>query len=168
VALVAGLLVYPPALILLFLGAVVYVISSMAGSRMRALMPPFRQLGPLIAAAAALASFADGNTAAIAGTLPEDARRLAPLRRIVGWISRDSVNVGDMRGLAIEYLNMFLFLDRTALYFAAREITARRRELQVPSRPSATSTRPSRSRPIAPARRAGRGRRSSRRTRPRS
>jgi len=115
----------------------------------RVLMPPFRQLGPLIAAAAALASFADGNTAAIAGTLPEDARRLAPLRRIVGWISRDSVNVGDMRGLAIEYLNMFLFLDRTALYFAAREITARRRELQRAIAAVGDIDAPSRSRPIA-------------------
>lgn len=123
---------WPPAVILLAVGAIGSLIGRVSVARpLRVVAGAFRQLNPLIAAAEVL-SFLDGEaTSPLLTTLRADARRLSRLRRIASWAGRDSTATlaGDLPGLLFEYLNMVFWLDANALFFGARELRARAPEL---------------------------------------
>jgi DNA mismatch repair ATPase MutS len=91
----------------------------------------FRQVGPLIAAAATIGALPLPSTA-LTGRLRGHVSALAGLRRIAGWVSRDrsGAAAGDLGGLVIEYLNLLFFLDANALFFGARELRAHADDLR--------------------------------------
>ncbi|HEX5474992.1 MAG TPA: hypothetical protein VFX12_10055 [Vicinamibacterales bacterium] len=99
-------------------------IRAATAGRVRALIGSFRQLGPLIGAADALAFLIADDTSTITAPLGVDAHALAPLRRIAAWVSRDATASDDLIASAFEYLNILFLLDANALYFAARRLRA--------------------------------------------
>jgi MutS domain V len=123
---------WPPALLLLGAGAIVsLVLRAGVASHLQVVVGPFRQVGPLVAAAATLAGAVGDEAGDIAGTLAADVASLRRLRRIASWASRDTgaAAAGDLAAVLYEYLNLLFFIDANALYFGARELRARAPEL---------------------------------------
>jgi hypothetical protein len=85
----------------------------------------FRQVGPLLSAARALAVLDSADTAGITGTLKSDLHALRRLGRIARWVSRDPLTANEILLSVMEYLNVLLLMDANALYFAGRELQAR-------------------------------------------
>jgi hypothetical protein len=87
----------------------------------------FRQVAPLVNAAATLAEIDDEATRPITGRLHADVAALRRLRGYAGWVSRDrtAAATGSIGATLLEYLNLLFLVDLTVLYFAAREIGAR-------------------------------------------
>ena len=86
----------------------------------RHLRGPFRQVGPLLAAAETLDRIELADANALTGTLHADIARLSRLRRIAGWVSGDVI---------FKCLNVLLCLDANALFFGSRELKAHGPEL---------------------------------------
>lgn len=105
-----------------------------------AIVSSIRQCAPLISTAAAL-RFIDGDDVQpIAGSLRDDVPKLARLKWISSWangnpfmLSFDSaqsaVILSDLVGAVYEYLNLFLLLDATGVYFGLRDLNAQRQSL---------------------------------------
>lgn len=129
-AVLAGLLLNPfwPGLwlVVVVLAPANLVLRVVSARRLASVLGAFRQVGPLLTAAAALSPLADGPWSAITGPLRAGLPRLARLRRYARWVGRDSAPAaaGDIASTALEYLNLLFLLDLNALYFAAREIKA--------------------------------------------
>jgi MutS domain V len=87
----------------------------------------FRQVAPLVNAAATLATIDDEASRPITGPLHADVRTLRRLRAYARWVSRDrtAAAAGSIGATLLEYLNLLFLVDLTVLYFAAREIRAR-------------------------------------------
>ncbi len=121
---------WPQALVFLAAGAVVSIATRLfVASYMPLVLGPFRQLGPLIAAAAELSSMGVAGAEPITATLAPDVARLTRLRRIAAWVSRDTSSSLDLSSIVVEYLNILLLFDANALYFGARELRDRSGEL---------------------------------------
>jgi hypothetical protein len=121
-----------PALILLAAGIVGSLLVRASVARQLGIATSaFRHVSPLVAAAEVMSSLADDATAPIIGTLRLDAARLSRLRRIANWAGRDPTGaiVGDLQALFFEYLNKVFWLDASALFFGASELTERAPEL---------------------------------------
>jgi hypothetical protein len=65
----------------------------------------------------------------ILATLDRDVRRLARLRRVASWVSRDASSGADLASIALEYLNTIFLFDANAAYFGGRELRERSSEL---------------------------------------
>lgn len=116
--------IWPP-LFLFVLAALVanLTIRIATGRRVGGEIAWFRQVGPLLSAASALAPGFDGeDTATITGTLRTDLRALGRLGAIARWVSRDPLTTGEPVGVMLEYLNLALLMDVNALFFAGREL----------------------------------------------
>jgi energy-coupling factor transporter ATP-binding protein EcfA2 len=87
----------------------------------------FRQVGPLMSVARALAACETPATAAITGGMAADRAALRRLGAIARWVSRgnDAGASTDLIGALIEYINIQLLMDVNALYFASRELRTR-------------------------------------------
>src|SRR5580765_1439539 len=87
----------------------------------------FRQVGPLMSVAHALAGCDGPDTAAITGGMAADRAALRRLGAIARWVSRgsDTGAPTDLVGAIIEYINIQLLMDVNALYFASRELRTR-------------------------------------------
>ena len=87
----------------------------------------FRQVGPLMSVARALAACETPATAAITGGMAADRAALRRLGAIARWVSRgnDAGASTDLIGAVIEYINIQLLMDVNALYFASRELRTR-------------------------------------------
>jgi hypothetical protein len=135
VSMLAALVLVPiwPALIFLL------AVGALAGSVLRGTIArdlqivtgAFRQVGPLISAAATIGTLPLPSTE-LTGRLRGHVSALAGLRRIAGWVSRDrsGAAAGDLGGLVIEYLNLLFFLDANALFFGGRELRAHAADLR--------------------------------------
>ena len=97
------------------------------GQRVGGVVGSFRQVAPLVSAAATLASIDDEASASITGPLCTDVPQLRRLRGYARWVSRDrtAAAAGSLGATLLEYFNVLFVLDLTVLYFAAREIRAR-------------------------------------------
>ena len=93
--------------------------------RLSPLLQPLRQVGPLLAVAATLSSLLRAEAAPLGESLSADLPRLARLRRMAGWVSRDASRANDVLAALREYVNLILNLDGNVLYFAAPEVEAR-------------------------------------------
>ena len=125
-------IVAPPFALLLIAGALGGLIARTVVSRsLQVVTGAFRQVSPLLTIAGTLATCDLGAPASFVGTLREDVRRLARLKRVASWASRDSSGAlgGDLAGIVLEYLNLVFWLDANALFFGARELRARAPEL---------------------------------------
>jgi hypothetical protein len=135
VSMLAALVLVPiwPALIfLLALGALAgSVLRGTIARDLQIVTGAFRQVGPLISAAATIGALPLPSTE-LTGRLRGHVSALAGLRRIAGWVSRDrsGAAAGDLGGLVIEYLNLLFFLDANALFFGGRELRARAADLR--------------------------------------
>src|SRR6202030_2092328 len=90
VAVVALVPFWPALVFLLAAGAVANLIARGTGARRLLIVAgAFRQVGPLLGAAGALASFDGPAVASIIGSLSVDGPRLLHLRRISSWAGRD-------------------------------------------------------------------------------
>lgn len=87
----------------------------------------FRQVAPLVDAAATLAAIDDEAFRSITGPLRTDAPSLRRLRGYARWVSRDrtAAAAGNLGATLLEYLNLLFLADLTLLYFAAGELRAR-------------------------------------------
>lgn len=105
-----------------------------------AIASSIRQCAPLIGTAAALRFIAGDDVRSIAAPLHDDVPKLARLKWISSWangnpfmLSFDSaqaaVIVSDLIGAVYEYLNMFLLLDATGVYFGLRDLNTHRQSL---------------------------------------
>lgn len=127
-AMLAALLLapfWPPA----FLAAVALVVINLivratTATRIRALVGTFRQVAPLIDAAAALRDLPGDGPNPYAATLRAEVPRLARLRKIARWVSRDALSAGELPAAIFEYLNLLFLLDVNAVYFGARDLDA--------------------------------------------
>jgi hypothetical protein len=90
----------------------------------------FRQVGPLLSAANALAALDTARSAAITGSLKSDLHALKRLGTVARWVSRDPATTNDIVFSAMEYLNVLFLLDANALYFASRDLQARPLQLR--------------------------------------
>ena len=97
--------------------------------RLRVVMGPFRQVGPLLAAAETFSTIERPGAKALTGTLRADLAKLSRLRRIVGWVSSGADGSVDPGTVAGKYVNALLCLDPSALFFGSRELTAHGPEL---------------------------------------
>ena len=123
-------IVWPPALLLVALGAAVSIGTQLfVSSAMTLVFGPFRQLGPLVAAADALRFLDTEGAGPITGSLAADVAALARVRRIAAWVTRDAAASFDPFSVLYEYLNMLFLFDANALYFGGRELRARSGEL---------------------------------------
>jgi hypothetical protein len=97
------------------------------GQRVGAVVGSFRQVAPLVNAAATLATIDDQASRPITGPLQTDVPALRRLRGYARWVSRDrtAAAAGSLGATLLEYLNLLFLLDLTVLYFAAREIRKR-------------------------------------------
>jgi len=122
--------IWPVALVGVAIGGVLSLVVRAAVTRhLRRVVGPFRQVGPLLAAAETLATIAFPGTAPITGTLNADVAKLTRLRRVAAWVGRETAGSFDLGGVLFEYLNLLLCLDANALFFGARELKARGPEL---------------------------------------
>ena len=80
------------------------------------ILTPMRHMGPLLRTAGRLA---DLEGVAPAG-IPDDLRRLRPLRWIAECVSKDAVVSGEVIAAIWEYLNLAFILDANALLLASR------------------------------------------------
>jgi hypothetical protein len=87
----------------------------------------FRQVGPLLSVARALAPCETPEAAAITGGMAANRAALRRLGAMARWVSRggDTGAPTDLAGFIIEYINIQLLMDINALYFASRELQAR-------------------------------------------
>ncbi|MQA92285.1 MAG: hypothetical protein GEU90_19000 [Gemmatimonas sp.] len=85
------------------------------------ILAPMGQMRTLIRTAEGLVRISGLEEARPAG-LPEDLRRLRPLRMIASWISRDAFSRDEGSASFFEYLNLLLLLDANALLFGARHL----------------------------------------------
>ena len=91
---------------------------------LRVVRGPFRQLGPLLAAAKTIDAIEFPGADALAGTLHADLARLARLRRMAGWVSRGLRGPFDLGGAIFKCVNVLLCLDANALFFGSRVLKA--------------------------------------------
>jgi hypothetical protein len=129
VAVLLGFAVRDAALLPLLLVAVCLGLALRAriGWRIAAVMRPFRAAGQLIDAAIRIAAtepVAEPTTRA----LKEHARSLRRLARLAAWMGRD-LGRGDLGSLVLDYANVLLALDGTALLLSHFEARRRSREL---------------------------------------
>ena len=89
----------------------------------------FRQVGPLLAAAAELKILDTDETAAITGSLASDLSALRRLGGVARWVSRDPLATDALTFAFLELLNMLFLMDANALYFAGREVRAKAPQL---------------------------------------
>ncbi len=128
-ALVLGL-IWPGLLFFAVIGFIAnFVIRIAAARRIGIEIVWFRQVGPLISSAQALAGLADDETAGITGSMTSDLVALRRLGAIARWVSRDPIAVGDLAGILLEFLNVLLLLDANAVYFASHELQSRAPQL---------------------------------------
>jgi len=126
VTLMAGI-VWHGVLLLAMLGfAVNVVVRLVTARRVGAEALWFRQVGPLMSAARALAQ-CDLRAEALTGDMQRDLAALRSLGAIARWVSRgsDSGAPTDIVGAIVEYINIQLLMDVNALYFASRELRSR-------------------------------------------
>ena len=102
------------------------ILRATAASHLRVLGATFRQIGPLVDAASHLRDLRLADAAVVTAPLDADLARLAPLRRIAGWIGRPEgqAAAGDLGAIVIEYLNLVFSLDGNAVFFGARHLRA--------------------------------------------
>jgi hypothetical protein len=108
--------------------AVNVVIRAVTTGRVRNEAMWFRQVGPLLSSARALAVVCnEPATAAMIGGMNDDLDALRRLGAVARWVSRggDSGAPTDLGGALVEYINVQLLLDVNALYFASRELAVR-------------------------------------------
>jgi hypothetical protein len=82
------------------------------------LLRPMGQMAPLIKAAESLSRL-PGIVEPQPPDLIEDLRRLRPLRRIAGWVTRDTTPDESLGKSVAEWVNLLLLLDANALLFGA-------------------------------------------------
>lgn len=85
----------------------------------------FRQVDPLLTAAAALRPLTRPETASLTSAL-DNLADLQAVRRVARWAGRDSSGAvyGEISGVIREYLNLLFALDGNVLYFGARVLRA--------------------------------------------
>jgi MutS domain V len=123
---------WPPAVLAVGAGTVLnLILRGTIADRLRGVTGPFRQVGPLLAVAERLGRVHADDTEPLTGGLAAHVRALAKLRRIANWAGRDTTAAlaGDLAALAVEYLNLLLFLDANVLFFGAHELRRRTPEL---------------------------------------
>lgn len=123
--------VWPRAL-LVFIGTslVNIVVRSTIGGTVSSIAQPFRLLNRLIGIARQLAQSRAPEIAGHAALLRESAGRLANLGRAAGWLSWESPDTEDLRGLLYSYVNNAFLLDLNLLTFSLREIGRRRGDIR--------------------------------------
>ncbi len=122
---------WPGARLLLALGVIGgIVIRGTIAHRLQLAVGSFRQLGPLVAAADALSRLSIPGAESATTGLANDVRTLARIRRIATWVGRETAASGDIVSLVLEYLNLVLLIDANALFMGARELNARRADIQ--------------------------------------
>jgi hypothetical protein len=124
--------IWPALIFLLAVGALAgSVLRGTVARDLQIVTGAFRQVGPLISAAATIGALPLPSTE-LTGRLRGHVSALAGLRRIAGWVSRDrsGAAAGDLAGLVIEYLNLLFFLDANALFFGGRELRAHAADLR--------------------------------------
>ena len=115
-------LVWPIAILGVAAGVVAtMLVYAKVARQLRVVRGPFRQLGPLLAAAKTLDTIEFPDSDALIGTLRADLARLSRLRRIAGWVSGGS---GGLGGAIFKCVNVLLCLDANALFFKSRELKA--------------------------------------------
>ena len=92
--------------------------------QLRVVRGPFRQLGPLLAAAKTIDTIEFPGSDALIGTLHADLARLSRLRRVAGWVSGGLRGPFDLGGAIFKCVNVLLCLDASALFFGSRELKA--------------------------------------------
>lgn len=113
---------YPPALIAVLALLVLNLLARMATAwQVPGLLAPMRQMGALIAAAERLVAAVESDRNEAAG-IRDNIKRLAPLRRIARWVSRDPFSSGELVAGVWEYLNLMFILDANALVLSAHEL----------------------------------------------
>src|SRR5579862_1964441 len=122
------------AIIFIIAGSFVsFVTRATAARQLTIVSGAFTQIAPLLSAAETIASVAVATAGAepITGTLTNDCARLARLRQIARWVSRDASNsiLSQLAGALLEYLNLLFCLDANALFFGARELAVRSADL---------------------------------------
>ena len=119
---------YPGAFLALAAVTIVAIaLRTSAAAHLRVAGDAFRQVEPVLAAAATMRSIVSGVAAgAITAPLGADLDALGPLRRIAKWAGRDSTGAaaGELSSRCHEYLNLALSLDGNAVYFGARQLGA--------------------------------------------
>jgi len=121
---------WTPALIIVAVGVAIGLATRVVVEPyMRLVIGPFRQLGPLIAVADQFRSLGIAGAEPIVGHLERDVARLARLRRVASWVSRDASSGADLASIALEYLNTIFLFDANAAYFGGRDLRERSAEL---------------------------------------
>lgn len=124
------IVVWPPLLFAVAVALATNIVIRLAtGRRVSGEISTFRQVGPLLAVAKALTPIVSPETAALTGTLVDDVAALSRVGAIVRWITRDPITTPDIVFMTLEYLNMLLLADLTALYFVGRELCSRAENL---------------------------------------
>jgi MutS domain V len=129
---VALVLLWPPAVFVVVVGAIASLVARASiAHRLRVVAGAFRQVSPLVTVAELLKTLDGDATSPLLTALRVDAPRLSRLRQIAGWAGRDPTAAagGDLAATLFEYLNLVFWLDATALFFGARELSARAPEL---------------------------------------
>ena len=123
-------LVWPVAILGVATGVVAtMLVYAKVARQLRVVRGPFRQLGPLLAAAKTLDTIEFPGSDALIGTLHADLARLSRLRRIAGWVSGGLRGPFDLGGAIFKCVNVLLCLDANALFFGSRELKAYGQEL---------------------------------------
>jgi MutS domain V len=126
-ALLAVLPFWPGAFAFLVVGMItIVIVQAQVAPQMRVVAHAFRQVGPVLAAAAALRVLHAADVAAITEPLTTDRAALTRLRSIARWAGRDATiaAAGDLSSILLEYLNFVFCLDANAVFFGARELRA--------------------------------------------
>jgi hypothetical protein len=122
---IAAVPFFPPAMLMLLVGAVGSIGLRMAvAKRLQVAVGAYRQIGPLLVAAGALQSAGQSGGPLVSVSFGQDVTRLSTLKRIAAWVGRDAAaaTAGNLASLVIEYLNLLFCLDANALFFGAREL----------------------------------------------
>jgi hypothetical protein len=111
-----------------------------AADRVSRLGTAFGQIAPIVASGEELAFLQTDAHGSWVRTIASDARQLRHLKTIARWLSGDplmasffpdalTMAVASLAHAVYEYVNLVLLLDGNLVYFAAREIRARRESL---------------------------------------
>ncbi len=111
---------HPRALIVVFaLLALNLVVRMVTAWQVPGLLPPMRQLGPVIRTATRLARVL-GNDGTVANAPVAEIHALRRLRWAARWVTRDPLASGELVAAAWEYFNLLFVLDANALLFTSR------------------------------------------------
>ena len=98
-------------------------------NRLVPLLHPFRQLGPLITTGKTVRAVIQTSSASAGERLTSDLSKLRRLGRMANMVSRDPYTSDGIATAVFEVVNTMLLLDINVLYFASKEIWAKRHEL---------------------------------------